>query len=259
MQNTTMQCISFLFFVISPFSRGFCIFNNVAVAARKLLARSKSNNIKKILILDWDIHHGNGVQKEFYNDPNVLYISIHRYESANFYPFEEDADISFCGEFPGEGMNVNIPWATCGKTDNDYIYAFQKVVMPIAFEFSPDFVIVAAGFDAADNDHLGECHVSPAGYANMTHMLKGLAGGKIAFALEGGYNLEAISNSASACLAVLLGDSPPILERNCAPASLDCHKVIERVIDTHSEFWQCFGNEGFVSMTKSVFRVFKVK
>ena len=127
------------------------------------------------------------------SDPNVLYISLHRF---GIYPEDKAAKSRhYCGEGEGLGKylppsvsshirNVNIPWAVDGVGDADYIYAFQKVVMPIAYEFKPQLVIVSAGFDAAAGDPLGGCEVSPAGYAHMTHMLMPLAEGKLVLVLE---------------------------------------------------------------------------
>ncbi|KIJ18774.1 hypothetical protein PAXINDRAFT_71358 [Paxillus involutus ATCC 200175] len=187
---------------------GFCFFNNVAVAAKVVQLWTP---VKRVLILDWDVHHGNGTQRAFNDDPTVLYISLHRYERGQFYPCGPFGGLESCGEGPGVGYSVNIPWPTKGMTDADYIHAFQQIVMPIALEFAPELVIISAGFDAADGDDLGECHVTPTGYAHMTHMLASLAGGKLVVALEGGYNLDSISNSALAVARVLLGDAPPEL------------------------------------------------
>ncbi|KAJ7579149.1 histone deacetylase complex protein [Mycena floridula] len=184
---------------------GFCIFNNVAVAARVVQEKTK---IKKILILDWDVHHGNGTQRAFNDDPSVLYISLHRYERGEFYPCGPFGGMQSCGEGAGLGYSVNIPWPEAGMGDADYLHAFQKIVMPIAMEFAPELVIISAGFDAAKGDELGECLVSPAGYAHMTHMLSGLANGRLVVALEGGYNLDSICVSASAVVRVLLGEPP---------------------------------------------------
>lgn len=184
---------------------GFCFFNNVAVAARVV---QQVTPVKRIMILDWDVHHGNGTQRAFYDDPTILYVSLHRYEQGTFYPCGPFGGMQSCGEGAGVGYSVNVPWPQNGMRDADYLHAFQKVIMPIALEFAPELVIISAGFDAADGDDLGECHVTPAGYAHMTHMLAGLAGGKLVVALEGGYNLTSISDSALAVVKVLLGEPP---------------------------------------------------
>ena len=183
---------------------GFCLFNNVAVAAA--VAR-REWGAHRVLILDWDVHHGNGTQNAFLDDPSVLYISLHRYDSGSFYP--GTGDPRCVGEGAAAGTNVNIGWPTGGMGDAEYMAAFDAVVMPIARSFNPDLVLVSAGFDAAAGDPLGGCCVSPTGYAHMTAQLRTLAGGRVVVALEGGYNLHSISNSVAAVAAVLLGDPPP--------------------------------------------------
>ncbi|KAL0396066.1 UNVERIFIED_CONTAM: Histone deacetylase 15 [Sesamum calycinum] len=107
------------------------------------------------------------------------------------------------GVMGAEGYCVNVPWSCGGVGDNDYVFAFQQVVLPIASEFNPDFTIISAGFDAARGDPLGCCDVTPAGYAQMTHMCSALSGGKLLVILEGGYNLRSISSSATAVIKVL--------------------------------------------------------
>jgi len=175
---------------------GFCLFNNVAVAARA----AQAAGARRILIADWDVHHGNGTQHSFWNDPEVLYFSTHQFP---FYPGTGAADE--IGGSHARGLTVNVPFSP-GMGDADYLAAFDRVLMPIAEAFRPDLVLVSAGYDAADGDLLGEMRVSPAGFAAMTSRLRKLAGGRVVLALEGGYNLEAISASAAACLRVLLGD-----------------------------------------------------
>ncbi|KAL0573198.1 Histone deacetylase hda1 [Marasmius crinis-equi] len=212
---------------------GFCFFNNVAVAARVV---QQSTKTKRILILDWDVHHGNGTQKAFNDDPSILYISLHRYDGGAFYPCGPFGGLQSCGEGAGLGYSVNIPWSDKGMGDADYIHAFQKIVMPIAMEFAPELVIISAGFDAARGDELGECSVSPAGYAHMTHMLAGLAGGRLVVALEGGYNIEALTSSAMAVLKVILGEAPddlPPLE-----ASESATEVVWLVAKEQSKYWK---------------------
>lgn len=217
---------------------GFCFFDNVAIAARTCQA-DYGDKCRKILIIDWDVHHGNGIQKAFEGDPNVLYISIHvfRDEGGLFYPGSEYGNHKHCGIGKGVGFNINIPWPSKGMGDADYLYAFQQIVMPVAFEFNPDLVIIAAGFDAAQGDMLGGCFVSPAGYAHMTHMLMSLAGGRLAVCLEGGYNLAAIANSALAVTRVLMGEPPDRLEET-RPTDAGL-QTVQMVAMYQSRHWRC--------------------
>ncbi|KAF2811663.1 uncharacterized protein BDZ99DRAFT_384656 [Mytilinidion resinicola] len=222
---------------------GFCIFNNVAIAA-KVCQAQLPEICRKVMVLDWDVHHGNGIQHAFYNNPNVLYISLHVYKNGTFYPNGPDGDHLHCGEGPGEGKNVNIPWIDHGMGDYDYLYAFEEIVIPIAREFNPDLVIVAAGFDAAEGDELGGCHVSPPGYAHMTHKLMELAQGRLAVCLEGGYNLDSISKSALAVTKTLMGEPPDRLPGQDADA-LDSKvsklgaATVELVKKQQAKWWHC--------------------
>ncbi|KAF2145942.1 uncharacterized protein K452DRAFT_220067 [Aplosporella prunicola CBS 121167] len=218
---------------------GFCFFNNVCVAAR-VCQQDFPMDCRKILILDWDVHHGNGVQQAFYNDPNVLYISMHVHKNGTFYPATTYGDHHHNGEGPGLGRNVNIPWCRQGMGDGDYMYAFQQVVMPIAVEFDPDLVIVSAGFDAAEGDRLGQCHVTPPCYAHMTHMLMSLARGKIVVCLEGGYNLRSIAKSALAVTRTLMGEPPDRLG-DIEPSRFG-YETVELVKRTQSPFWKCMSS-----------------
>ena len=188
---------------------GFCLFNNVAVAARAIQAvgAAKAAPNRRVLIVDWDVHHGNGTQHSFWEDPTVLYFSTHQFP---FYP--GTGAIDEIGGGAGRGFTVNVPLpAGCG--DAEYLAAFDRVLLPVAREFAPDLVLVSAGYDAADGDLLGSMRISPDGYAQLTQRLLGLAGGRVVLALEGGYNLDAIARSAEASLRALLGEptdeSPP--------------------------------------------------
>ncbi|KAJ2355969.1 Histone deacetylase hda1 [Coemansia erecta] len=180
---------------------GFCLLNNIAIAVRDLQARKM---VDKVMIVDWDVHHGNGIQEVFYKDHTVLYASLHRYDEGEFYPSGTDGGMDMVGVDEGEGYNINIPWVSGGACDGDYIYAFKKLLIPVAKQFRPDMIIVASGFDAAVCDPIGECNVSPECYACMTSMLKAVSNGKLVLSLEGGYNLDAIANSALACVKPLL-------------------------------------------------------
>ncbi|CAO4373352.1 unnamed protein product [Caenorhabditis nigoni] len=181
-------------------SSGFCIFNNVAVAAKYA---QRHHRAKRVLILDWDVHHGNGTQEIFYEDPSLMYMSIHRHDKGNFYPIGEPKDYFDVGEGAGEGTSVNVPFSGAPMGDLEYQMAFQRVIMPIAYQFNPDLVIISAGFDAAIDDPLGEYKVTPETFAWMTYQLSSLASGRIITVLEGGYNLTSISNSALAVCEVL--------------------------------------------------------
>ena len=138
---------------------GFCLLNSVAVAARDAL---QCGLARKVMILDFDIHHGNGTQEIFYADPAVLYVSLHRYDQGAYYPHTGAAPE--CGSGAGLGTTVNIPWDTgkaMGMGDAEYMAAFRYVVMPIARSFAPDVVLVSAGFDAAAGDPLGGYRLTP--------------------------------------------------------------------------------------------------
>jgi histone deacetylase 6 len=221
---------------------GFCFFNNVPVAV-KVCQREYPETCRRVLILDWDVHHGNGVQNIFYQDPNVLYISLHVYADGSFYPGKPDnpmmpdGGMEHCGTGPGLGMNVNIGWKEQGMGDGEYMAAFQKIVMPIGKEFNPDLVVISAGFDAADGDDLGGCFVSPACYAHMTHMLMSLADGKVVVCLEGGYNLEAIAKSATAVAQTLMGEPPPRM--HIPNISKEAARLLSKCQAYQAPYWEC--------------------
>lgn len=217
---------------------GFCIFNNVAIAAQYAI---KSHGLKRVLIVDWDVHHGQGTQHIFEADPRVLYVSIHRYDNGSFFPGSTDANYTEVGTGAGRGFNVNIPWNKKGMADSEYMLAFQALVLPIAYDFDPELVLVSAGFDAAVGDQLGGCKVSPEAYGYFTHWLSALANGKIVLCLEGGYNVNSISHSMALCTKSLLGDPLPML--HASPYWNGIHgsalETLRNVMDTQSKFWKC--------------------
>ena len=180
---------------------GFCIFNNVAIAAKFALT---TFNLNHVLIVDFDVHHGNGTQDAFYADPKVLYFSTHQYP---FYPGTGRMDETGIGE--GEGTTVNFPMAA-GWGDEEYLRAFSEVLVPIARRFQPQFILVSAGFDSHWADPLAMMKVTITGFAQMTRILKELAAelcrGRLVFILEGGYNLQVLACSVRAVLDVLLGN-----------------------------------------------------
>ncbi|KAM6924434.1 histone deacetylase 6 [Xenentodon cancila] len=216
---------------------GFCFFNTVALAARHAQNVSQDPRLR-VLILDWDVHHGNGTQHMFEDDDSVLYISLHRYDNGTFFPSSEDAAPDRVGVAKGVGYNVNIAWSGGRMGDSDYLAAFHHIVMPIATEFNPSLILVSAGFDAARGDPLGGYHVTPEGYAHLTRMLMSLAGGQVLLILEGGYNLTSISDSMAMCTSMLLGDLPPSLATPLPPSHHSAVAAINEVIRHHAPYWR---------------------
>ncbi|XP_018305057.1 histone deacetylase 6 isoform X2 [Mycetomoellerius zeteki] len=212
---------------------GFCIFNNIAVAAMYAV---QFYHVKRVLIVDWDVHHGNGTQSIFEEDPNILYISVHRYDNGSFFPNSKLANYTSTGLNAGEGFNVNIPWNKKGMGDAEYIAAFQQVIMPIAYQFNPELVLISAGFDACIGDTLGGCLVSPELYGHLTHWLSSLANGRIILSLEGGYNINSISHAMTMCTKALLGDPLPMLDPNLIPCTSAINSI-NNVLKTHKKFW----------------------
>eukprot|EP01137_Pigoraptor_chileana_P019810 Opistho-2@81343 len=238
---------------------GFCFFNNVAVAAKRAL---QMPGIARVLIVDWDVHHGNGTQNIFYDNPNVLYVSLHRHDNGDFYPGTGDADE--CGSGNGLGFNVNIPWkGRIPMGNTEYLSAFHHVIMPIATEFKPDIVLVSAGFDAADGDEISGYKVTPEAYAHMTRLLMSLASGRVILALEGGYDLESLSASATACLSALLGDQLSLLPRSCVTSTQErapavpvtpAVNVLRKVIGIQQKYWRSLQMPRSLEIASDLFR-----
>ena len=186
---------------------GFCLFNTAAIGAHYLKRRYGA---KKIFIMDWDVHHGNGTQAAFYDDSSVLYMSSHQYP---YYP--GTGAIEEVGEGRGEGFTVNVPLPPgCG--DAEYQRLFKEIVLPIGSRYSPEWILVSAGFDPHQRDPLGGMNVTERGFAAMAASLLEIAaehsGGKIAFLLEGGYDLAALKGSVASVLEQMRvggkGDAP---------------------------------------------------
>lgn len=170
---------------------GFCIFNNIALAARYA---QKEHGLKKILIVDWDVHHGNGTQDIFYEDPNVMYFSSHHYP---FYPGSGSTLEKGIGD--AKGTTLNLPLEG-GSGDADYIEGFEELLLPAALDFKPEIVLLSCGFDSHFRDPLGGMGVTEAGFGRLTEIVVKIANeacsGKIVSFLEGGYDLQAIATSA---------------------------------------------------------------
>jgi len=183
---------------------GFCLFNNVAVLARYLQIR---HGLDKVLILDWDVHHGNGTQHTFEEDPSVLYVSLHQYP---FYPGTGAASETGVGR--GEGATLNCPMSA-GATDTDYERAFRERVLPKMDAFAPEAVIISAGFDAHRADPLANIELSTGFFGWMTERMMEVAdkhaGGRLVSLLEGGYDLDALARCVAIHLSVLSRQAKP--------------------------------------------------
>jgi acetoin utilization deacetylase AcuC-like enzyme len=177
---------------------GFCIFNNVALAARHL---QKSHGIAKVLIVDWDYHHGNGTQDIFYDDPTVFYFSTHHYGA---YPGTGAPSEQGTGRGLGATLNVPLP---VGCSDAQIYQALESRLVPAARALAPDFLLISAGFDAMRGDLLGCFDVTPAGFAEITRLVKHLAGemcsGRVVSVLEGGYRLDGLAECVAAHVDIL--------------------------------------------------------
>ncbi|MBW1739824.1 MAG: histone deacetylase [Deltaproteobacteria bacterium] len=211
---------------------GFCLFNNVALAARYAM---NTYGVKKILIVDWDLHHGNATQHTFDTDPAVLYFSTHQYP---YYP--GSGGLREVGHGDGMGFTVNVPlWP--GHGDAAFFQIFKRILCPIASAFQPEFILVSAGFDTYAGDPLGGMEVTPQGYAALTRLIMDLArehaSERLAMTLEGGYHLRGLSESVMAVLKELVGDSIltasniQALEKGATPP------IVEEVIQVQRPYW----------------------
>lgn len=206
---------------------GFCFFNNVAIGARYLKDRY---DLERLLVVDWDVHHGNGTQRSFYDDGSVLYISTHQYPH---YPGTGAAGEVGVGE--GAGFTVNIPFPG-GFGDGEYVEAFRRIVAPISRQFDPHFVLISAGFDGHRLDPLSDMRLTTAGFSSMARILLTIAAnharGRCAAVLEGGYNLDALEESVT-CVLDEFGGEGTEPETHGGEAT----EVIDTVRRCHEGFW----------------------
>lgn len=205
---------------------GFCLFNNVAITAAKLLA----DGYERIAIIDWDVHHGNGTQALFHEDPRVLFFSMHQWPH---YP--GTGDVLDCGKGAGAGYTVNIPMpAWCA--DNDYAHAFEMLIEPVVNQFAPQAILVSAGQDIHRDDPLGDMNVSEVGFAQMAWRCARMSrncNGRLAFILEGGYDRHATAQAIETILrAVVDGYAPAVGE--CSPRG---GSAISKARVTQAAYW----------------------
>jgi acetoin utilization deacetylase AcuC-like enzyme len=210
---------------------GFCLFNNIAIGARYL---EKKHGLRRILIVDFDLHHGNGTQHSFYEDSSILYFSTHQYP---YYP--GTGWYNETGEGNGKGYTINIP-LSYGMGDDDYEYAFREVLVPIADRYKPEAVLVSAGFDSYYNDPLGGMAVTEGGFATMTKILMEVAkkhcNGKVLCALEGGYDLNGLTTSVKAVTMELKGTPMYTPDKDTNPSN-EIKETLGKVKQVLQPFW----------------------
>jgi acetoin utilization deacetylase AcuC-like enzyme len=210
---------------------GFCLFNNVAVAAQHLI---RNHGLERVLIVDFDLHHGNGTQKAFYTSPEVLYISTHQWPH---YPGTGTLDET--GKETGRGFTLNIP-LPAGMGDAEFTHLYREIIGPVGREFRPQFVLVSAGFDAHHKDPLGAMRLTPIGYAALVKEILDIADescdGKTVFSLEGGYDLAGLEESIVSALEVIT-TRPAATE--AAPSESALSELVDSISRVHGEFWSC--------------------
>ncbi|HEU4733386.1 MAG TPA: histone deacetylase, partial [Kofleriaceae bacterium] len=206
---------------------GFCLLNNAAVAAAALRAEGAA----RVAILDWDVHHGNGTQDIFWNDPNVLYLSVHQFP---FYPGTGAATEIGGARAIGATVNVGLP-SGCG--DAEYAAVFDHVFLPKLSVFRPDVLLISAGFDAFEHDPLAGMRVTHAGFSAMARRLRAAAerwsGGRVIAVLEGGYDLDGLGGGMAAVLSAFAGPAEPLPEIAPMPAHMVARAAIEGTLAAH--------------------------
>jgi len=221
---------------------GFCLFNNVAIGAKYALQKY---GLDRVLIVDWDLHHGNGTQWTFYEDRRVLYFSSHQYPG---YP--GTGAVEEIGRGEGTGYTVNVPIRS-GADNAQYVKMYRSLLVPVAGAFRPQLVLLSAGFDIYCNDPLGNMRVTPEGFAMLTRIVLSIAdaccGGKLVATLEGGYHVAGLTDSVRAVLQEMRGDteaSEADMRNMEASADPKIDPLIRRVIDQIHPYWPVWGRTG---------------
>ena len=217
---------------------GFCLFNNVALGAHYCLKRL---GCKRVMIVDWDLHHGNGTQHSFYEDDSVLYFSTHQYP---YYP--GTGAVTECGKGRGEGFTVNCPMSA-GAGDEEFAAVYNRLLTPIARQFSPDAILCSAGFDIYRDDPLGGMRVSIAGFSFLASRLLELSNelcpGRLLYCLEGGYDLTGLSEGVAAVLRVIgrnEQESEKDIVENLKNSDVST-KGLEDALDVQRRYWSSLG------------------
>lgn len=217
---------------------GFCVFNNIAIGAMHAISKY---GFKRILIVDWDLHHGNGTQHSFYKDPRVLYFSTHQYP---YYP--GTGSLQEFGQVAGEGYTINVPLQE-GAGDAAFVKIFHKILQPVALEYKPELVLLSAGFDTHFQDPLGGMRVTPEGFAAMTRILLNIADsccqGRFVAVLEGGYHIVGLTRSVKAVLEEML-DETNVTEEKLSSLGKgvdeETEQLINKVISRIRPYWKVF-------------------
>ena len=211
---------------------GFCLYNSVAAAA----AHGLTLGMERIAIMDYDVHHGNGTQWIFYEDPRVLYVSTHQYP---FYPGTGAAED--VGRGKGAGFTLNVP-LEAGSTDGDYAEVFKALVIPVIDQFRPELLLISAGFDAHEQDPLARMRLSTPGYAALTKSLCDAADrhchGRIVAVTEGGYDLAALKGCLESSIAVLDGAAIPAAKEPPLAATQRSRMAVALVRSAQGKYWK---------------------
>ena len=217
---------------------GFCIFNNIAIAAMHAILKHR---LKRVMIVDWDLHHGNGTQSIFYKEPRVLYFSTHQYP---YYP--GTGSMQEIGQGKGEGYTINVP-IQAGASDASYVNVFSKILEPVALEYKPQLILLSAGFDAHFKDPLGGMRITPDGFAALSRILLNIADkccrGRFVAVLEGGYHVAGLAKSAKSVLEEMLDENHFSQEKFAAleqDIDEETDRIIRQVTSTIRPFWKAF-------------------